>query len=116
MKKFLYVLVCLLLLAGIGGSAYLLKGGNQGKDTNTSMEQSEERVDHSEEDDGDSSVEDKPMKETIVKGLTVPENEEELIAKGLTMRKGATPDFRRRLGQSAGAVRFHRGRLPRYQH
>ena len=34
MKKFLYVLVCLLLLAGIGGSAYLLKGGNQGKDTN----------------------------------------------------------------------------------
>ena len=95
MKKFLYVLVCLLLIASIGGFAYLLKGAGKDKpkDTFVSTEQSEERVDHSEEDDGDSSVEDEPMKETVVKGLTVPENEEELIAKGLTMRKGATLDF-----------------------
>ena len=103
MKKFLYVLVCLLLIAGIGGFAYLLKDGGKDKpkDTFVSTEQSEERVDHSEEDDGDSSVEDdgdsseedEPIQETLVKGLTVPKNEEELIAEGLTMRKGATLDF-----------------------
>lgn len=87
MKKFLYVLVCLLLIASIGGFAYLLKGGGKDKpkDTFVSTEQSEERVDSSEDDE--------PMKEIVVKGLTVAENEEELIAKGLTMRKGATLDF-----------------------
>ena len=87
MKKFLYVLVCLLLIASIGGFAYLLKGAGKDKpkDTFVSTEQSEERVDSSEEDE--------PIQETVVKGLTVPENEEELIAKGLTMRKGATLDF-----------------------
>ena len=95
MKKFLYVLVCLLLIASIGGFAYLLKDGGKDKpkDTFVSTEQSEERVDHSEEDDGDSSEEDEPIQETLVKGLTVPKNEEELIAEGLTMRKGATLDF-----------------------
>ena len=69
MKKFLYVLVCLLLLAGVGGSAYLLKGGDQGKNSSFSVGESEEKL--------DSSVEDEPMDETVVKGLNIPENEEE---------------------------------------
>ena len=107
MKKFLYVLLCLLLIAGIGGSAVLIAktvnndtqieqpGGDSVNDDftedsntdgngNTNNDSSSQTPDSGNTDDGETE-DNLPT----LKGLKIPENEADYIADGLSMVTGA---------------------------
>ena len=107
MKKFLYVLLCLLLIAGIGGSAVLIAktvnndvqieqsggdninddsadDGNSDGNGNANNDSSSQTPDNGNIDDGETK-EDLPT----LKGLKIPENEADYIADGLSMATGA---------------------------
>ena len=102
MKKFLYVLLCLLLIAGIGGSAVLLA---KNINSDTQIEQPDDslgdvtpddsntggNVDSGNTDGGntESGVTEPEDNLPTLKGLKIPENEADYIDTRMEMVKGA---------------------------
>ncbi len=79
MKKLFYILVCLLLCAGIVGGAYVFA---KTVNTNTPIAQPSEGI-------GNNNADSDTAEDEELNGLTVPANETSLIAKGLEMVPGA---------------------------